>query len=72
VGVPRWLAAHNQREAATIENSTSAMPVATCVALRIKRSKDRGEPAQASLSAIWPSSDMQNAMGGSARRKILH
>jgi hypothetical protein len=36
VGVPLWLAAHNQREAATIENSTSAMPVTTCGALRIK------------------------------------
>jgi hypothetical protein len=49
--VPRVLrdapAAHNQREAATVENSTSAPPAAICGAMRIKRGKDRCESAQA-------------------------
>jgi hypothetical protein len=40
-------AAHNQREAATVENSTSATPVTTCGAMRIKRGTDRGDSVQA-------------------------
>jgi hypothetical protein len=43
---PRWPAAHNQREAASVENPTSALPVTTCEAMRIKRRKARGESAQ--------------------------
>ena len=69
-GVPRWPAAHNQRKAAAVENSTSATPAAICGAMRIKRGKDRGESAQAFLSRICPSPDMQSALGDSAKCAI--
>ena len=66
---PRWPAAHNQREAATVENPTSAPPATISEAMRIKRRKARGESAQVFWSPIWPSASLQSAWcggGGSA------
>jgi hypothetical protein len=39
--------AHNQLNAATVENYTSVQTTTTCVAMRIKWEKDRGGLAQA-------------------------
>jgi hypothetical protein len=49
---PHWPAAHNHRGTATVEDSTSAPPATSYGAMRIKRGKDRGEPAQALRSSI--------------------
>jgi len=46
-GTPRRPAAHNHREAATVEDSTSAPPATGYGAMPIKRGKDHGESAQA-------------------------
>ena len=43
----RRSAAHNQREAANVENSTNAPLATTCAAMRIKLEKERRESAQA-------------------------
>jgi hypothetical protein len=61
--------AHNQREAATDESSTSALPATTCGAMRIRGARARSESAPTLRSDLWPPA-MQNATGGSARCNV--